>query len=165
MAEDKKTGKKIDVDQVDMERMRDMAAENPGIIPMPHTVGSAVIKPDDMGKVKGQAMMAMQQQTESQMGQLYDQMQTLIQQADAIKKRVGISERIYQIKIGFEPRISQVYFVYQRQDGSDFLSLVAPHEWGKASTLIYVAQVRLLADHTWEVVHVPDEGPSLDDEG
>lgn len=162
--EDKKTGKKVDLDQVDLEKMRENSTDSPGLIPMPHTLGSAVIKPEDMGKVKGQAMMAMQQQTQSQMGQLYDQMQTLMKQADAIKQRVALSERIYQIKINFEPRMLKDYYVYQRPDGTDFISLVAPHEWGRSSQLVYVAQVRLLADHTWEVVDVPEEGPSLDPE-
>ena len=156
MAE-KEPGKKIDVDKVDMERMAEKTTENPGLIPMPHTLGGAVIKPEDMGKVKGQAMMAMQQQTEAQMGQLYEQMQTLARQAENIKKRVAISERIYETKMSFEPRLMKEYFVYQRPDGSDFLSLVAPEEWGRSSKLTFIAQVRLLADHTWEVIRLPDE--------
>lgn len=140
-----------------MERMAEKTTENPGLIPMPHTLGGAVIKPEDMGKVKGQAMMAMQQQTEAQMGQLYEQMQTLARQAENIKKRVAISERIYETKMSFEPRLMKEYFVYQRPDGSDFLSLVAPEEWGRSSKLTFIAQVRLLADHTWEVIRLPDE--------
>ncbi|MEL6538385.1 MAG: DUF2452 domain-containing protein [Bacteroidota bacterium] len=163
MADEQKKdiGKKIDVDQIDLDKMREQATDQPGLIPMPHTLGGAVIKPEDLGKVKGQAMMAMQQQTESQMGQLYDQMETLVKQAEAIKKRVAISERIYEVKMNFEPRILKEYYVYQRTDGTDFISLVAPHEWGRSSTLIYVAQVRLLADHTWEVVDMPDESTPL----
>jgi hypothetical protein len=60
----------------------DKVAENPGLLPYAHTAGGAVIKPDDMGKVKGRSMLAMRQQTDRQMNQLYEQMEVLARQAN-----------------------------------------------------------------------------------
>ena len=50
-------------------------AENPGLLPYAHTAGSAVIKPEDLGKLKGKSILAMRQQTDRQMNQLYQQME------------------------------------------------------------------------------------------
>jgi hypothetical protein len=74
----------------------DNVTDQPGLIPFPHHLGSAVIKPEDKGKIKGRAMAAMKEQTERQMSQLYDQMKVLAEQANRIKERVNISEKIYQ---------------------------------------------------------------------
>ncbi|MGM0946151.1 MAG: DUF2452 domain-containing protein [Bacteroidota bacterium] len=147
------TGKKIDIDQLDLERMKDKTTENPGMLPYAHHSGSALVKPEDKGKITGRAVAAMQSQTDMQMSQIYDQMQLLAEQAKKIKARVEVSERIYQASIGFEPLINHKYFLYQKEDGSDFLSMIAPEEWGRKKDFAhFVAEVKLLADHTWEIL-------------
>ncbi|GAA5041531.1 hypothetical protein GCM10011506_43290 [Marivirga lumbricoides] len=152
------TGKKIDIEKVDLEKMKEGTTNKPGIIEFPHHSGSALIKPEDKGKIKGRAVAAMHQQTESQMNQLYEQMQLLANQAKSLQKRVEISERIYLAKMNFEPLINHVYHLYESEEGKDILSLIAPNEWGKSKTYIrYLASVKLLADHTWEIIAKPDE--------
>ena len=48
--------------------------------------------------------------------------------------------------------ISETYYLYEKEDGSDLMSLVAPEEWGRSFKYSrYLAKVKLLADHTWEV--------------
>ncbi|MFM6949061.1 MAG: DUF2452 domain-containing protein [Aquirufa sp.] len=129
-------------------------AENPGLLPYAHTAGSAVIKPEDMGKTKGRAVMAMRQQTDRQMNQLYEQMETLAKQAKLLSERKEISERIYDAAMGFEPIINETYYIYEKEDGTDLLSLVAPEEWGRSFKYSrYLAKVILLADHTWDVIY------------
>jgi len=87
------------------------------------------------------------------MSQLYEQMQLLAEQAKKIQQRVEISERIYSVKMGFEPIIGKTYYLYRRENGEDFLSLIAPNEWGRGKKIEYVATVKLLADHTWDVMN------------
>ncbi|WKN40541.1 DUF2452 domain-containing protein [Tunicatimonas pelagia] len=143
---------KIDIDRIDLDKEREKTTDQPGLIAFPHTVGGAVIKPEDQGKIKGRAVSAMRQQTDKQMQQLYEQAQTLARQAQAIKERVDISERIYEAEMNFEPIIAHTYFLYQKKSGTDVLSLVSPQEWGKSHPYeAYVAKVTLLSDHTWEV--------------
>ena len=151
-------GKKIDVDKIDLEKMKEATTDKPGTISFPHHSGSALIKPTDKGKIKGRAVAAMHQQTESQMGQIYEQMQLLAEQAKAIQNRVEISERIYLAKISFEPLINHTYYLYQNSKNEDVLSLIAPQEWGRSSSMQYLATVKLLADHTWEVLDEAEEG-------
>ncbi len=130
----------------------DKVAENPGLMAYAHSVGGAVIKPEDIGKVKGKAVLAMRQQTERQLGQIYQQMATLAQQAKELRQRVDVSERIYAAHMNFEPVLNEVYYVYEKEDGSDVLSMIAPGEWGRSYKYSrYIAKVTMLADHTWHV--------------
>jgi len=146
-------GKKIDPSKIDLDDLKEKTVENPGLISFPHTVSSAIIKPTDKGKIKGRAMSAMQEQTDHQLQLLYEQMQTIARQANDIKKRVKISERIYLAQMNFDPIISQTYYLYQRKDDVDVLSMISPDEWGKKIPFkSYLATVKLQSDHTWDVL-------------
>ncbi|SHO60334.1 DUF2452 domain-containing protein [Algoriphagus zhangzhouensis] len=146
-------GKKVNIDQIDLEEMKEKISETPNTLPYAHHSGSAIVKPEDKGKITGRAVAAMHSQTDMQMAQIYEQMQLLAEQAKQIQSRVQVSERIYQASISFEPLINHVYFLYQKDDGFDFLSMIAPEEWGrKKNFAAFVAEVRLLADHTWEIL-------------
>lgn len=148
---------KVDISKIDLEKEREKITDFPGLIAFAHTVGSALIKPVDKGKIKGQALAAMHDQTNRQFRQVMDQMQILMGQAHELKKRVEVSERIYQSNLNFSPVIHQVYYLYQRKDGSDFLSMISPEEWGRSFPYNHmVACVRLLSDHTWEVLESAD---------
>ena len=139
-------------------------AQNPGLLEFAHTVGGAVIRPEDMGKVKSRSLMAMRQQTDIQMAQLYKQMQLLADQAQLISKRVEVSERIYAARMNFEPVVGNTYYLYEQKDGQDTLSIIAPHEWGRSQPFrAYIASAYLLADHTWEVhFSQEDQNPTHD---
>lgn len=146
-------GKKIDFNEIDLEDLKDKSSDNPGLISFPHSIGSAVIKPEDKGKIKGRAMAAMKEQTEHQLHQLYEQMRTLVRQANGIKNRVKVSERIYQAMMNYEPIIGQIYHLYEKENEDDLLSMISPDEWGKDMPFkSFIASVRLLSDHTWEVL-------------
>ena len=146
-------GKKIDISNIDLDDLKEKTVENPGLISFPHAVSGAIIKPMDKGKIKGRAMSAMQEQTDHQLKLLYEQMQTIVRQANEIKKRVKISERIYLAQMNFDPIISQTYYLYQRKDDTDVLSMISPDEWGKKIPFkSYLAKVKLLSDHTWDVL-------------
>jgi len=150
---DKKKRGSVNIDQIDLEKEREKITEDPGMIAYPHHVGSAIVKPEDRGKIKGRAVTAMHEQTDRQMQQIYGQMQTLIHQARSLKKRVELSERIYLTRLNFEPIIGHEYHLYRKKDGKDILSMVAPEEWGDRMPYeVYIARVKLLADHTWEVL-------------
>ena len=114
--------------------------------------GGAIVRPDDEGKHKGLAVRAMEEQTQMHMDQIYEQMRLLAEQAQNIQRRKELSERIYHATMRFEPLIGRTYFLYSKE-GKDILSLIAPHEWGRSKGYdAYQAKLRLLADHTWEVL-------------
>ena len=132
---------------------KDKIAENPHALPYAHTVGGAMIKPEDRGRIKGNAMSAMYQQTDNQLEQIRQQIEVLAQQAGEIKRRVEISEKIYLAAVGFNPVIGHIYHLYQKYDGNWVLSMVAPDEWGRVMPYEhFISSARLLADHTWELL-------------
>ena len=133
----------------------DKIAENPHLLPYAHTLGGALIKPIDRGKVKGLALKAMYKQTDLQMDQIREQINLLAQQAQRIQDRVIISEKIYQAKCGFKPLIGETYYLYTKSTGEYVLSMVAPEEWGANPPFQYEATVSLLADHTWDIEDNP----------
>lgn len=131
----------------------DKISENPHNLPYAHNVGSAVVKPEDQGKLKGRAMNAMEHQTDMQLNQIYEQMQLLADQAKALSNRKKISELIYNAEMRFEPLINHVYHLYKRENGTQLLSIIAPDQWGKSKqNFEFIATVRLLADHTWDIL-------------
>lgn len=132
----------------------DKVAENPHALPYAHTVGGAVIKPEDRGKIKGRAMAAMYEQTDMHLGQIREQIELLARQAKDIQHRVQISEEIYEAEMNFEPIIAKIYYLYRRSNGKSVVSMVSPPEWGKNPPFTFIATVRLLSDHTWEVLEI-----------
>ena len=148
MDEKKKDSKEF-VNPVD----KDKITETPHILPYAHHAGSANIKPVDKGKLKHRAHTAMEEQTKAQLSQIYEQMELLARQAERIKERMDVSNIIYNADINFEPLIGHVYHLYRKTDGNYVLSMIAKDEWGKQCPYErFMASVKLLADHTWEVV-------------
>lgn len=129
----------------------DKVAETPNLLPYAHTVGSAVIKPIDKGRVKGLAVSAMYEQTNVQLDQIREQVELLARQAEKIHKRVEVSERIYQSEMNFKPLINHTYHLYENKKGKNVLSMIGPNQWGRSKPYTFIATVKLLPDHTWEV--------------
>lgn len=133
---------------------KDKITENPHTLPYAHTVGGVVIKPIDKGRIKGRSLTAMYEQTEIQLNQIRKQIELLAEQANAIKKRVEISEIIYQAEINFQPIVGHTYHLYEKNDGNHVLSLISPEEWGKNIPFEFKNSVRLLGDKTWELLYL-----------
>src|SRR5690606_25656205 len=110
----------------------DKITENPNTLEYPHHAGSALVKPEDKGKIKGRALAAMEHQTDMQLDQIYEQMQLLAAQAKKLNLRKNVSELIYQAEMRFEPLINHIYHLYRKEDGNYLLSLIAPDQWGRS---------------------------------
>lgn len=132
---------------------KDKITDKPSTLPYAHTIGGVVIRPEDMGRVKGNALSAMAEQTDAQLGQIKEQIELLAQQARKIERRKELSMVIYGADMGFKPLIGHRYFLYQKKAGGFVLSMVGPKEWGRSMPYErYVAEVKLLSDHTWEIL-------------
>ncbi|PBQ30992.1 hypothetical protein CNR22_04140 [Sphingobacteriaceae bacterium] len=132
---------------------KDKTTEYPGLIPYPHTLGSSLVKPEDVGKIKSRALSAMEEQTSMQLLQLHRQAELLASQAKEIQKRIEISTLIYTATMSFEPLIGHLYHLYKKEE-TYRLMLVGPSEWGrsKGNQLEFINTVKLLSDHTWEII-------------
>ena len=117
------------------------------------SVSSPKIEPIDKRLLVANAHESMQHQAEQQIQMLRKQAELLIKQAKQIEERLALSHAIYKADMNFEPVIHGIYHVYQKEDGSQVLSMVAPYEWGlKMPYAQFLHTVRLLADRTWEIL-------------
>ncbi len=131
----------------------DNVAENPHSLTYGHHRGSVPIIPTKEGDIKHKSLSAMQQQTNSQLMQIKEQMELLAKQATEIKNRIDVSEQIYNAEIRFEPLIAHTYHLYQENETKFLLSMISPNDWGrKKCPYSFIASVRLLADHTWKII-------------
>lgn len=131
----------------------DKITTTPSILPYAHTVGGAVIRPTEEGVIKNKAVASMHLQTNIQLDQIKEQMALLADQARRLQERQDVSLQIYDAKMSFEPVINQIYHLYLQKDGKRVLSLIAPNQWGRSFKYeSFIASVRLLGDHTWQVV-------------
>lgn len=123
------------------------------VLPYSASVSGAVIKPNEAGVIRHQALSAMEEQTNMQLTQIRQQIELLAVQAKEIQKRKELSAIIYEAQIGFAPVIGQMYYLYEKEDAGHLLSLVGPKEWGRSKPYkSFVATVKLLADHTWQEI-------------
>lgn len=150
---DENNPKPIDVNKINLELMKLKVTDMPSLLEYAHTVGGFSIVPTNEGQIKSHAREAMKEQTEDQLNIIFEQMKTLAKQVQDIKKRVHISDLIYNVQMSFQPIIGKRYFLYEMKDGKRYLSLISPKEWGdKMSNQIYLAEVHLNSDHTWKII-------------
>jgi len=133
---------------------KDKIAENPAFLPYASNVGGAIIKPIDKGKVKGLAVTAMYEQTDQQLNQIREQVELLVRQAQEIHERVEVSEKIYKADMGFKPILNKIYHLYERKNGQPLLSMIGPEDWGKSCPYTFINSVKMMADHTWDIIRV-----------
>ena len=114
--------------------------------PIPLSVGSPIIKAEDKGKLRANAVEAMHHYANQEMA-------LLKKQADLIMEQLKVSENIYTSDMRFQPVIGQVYHLYEKDDHFK-LSIIGPTEWGRSKTVgNYVASVKLLGDHSWDIIN------------
>jgi hypothetical protein len=67
---------------------------------------------------------------------------------DEFKKlvdEVSWNEFVYSVTYNFIPVIGETYYLYEKQDGSVFLSLIAPDEWN----MKFLGATRLESNNKW----------------
>ena len=122
-----------------------------GLSEVPMHVGSAMIRPEDRGKIKAVALQSAQNQAQQQMAMLKRQAEALMEEARRIEERLRLSAQIFEADVNFTPVVGQIYHLYNRESGSKFLSLIGPRQWSERSKpLEHLGTFRYLADSTWE---------------
>lgn len=56
---------------------------------------------------------------------------------------------VYESDYGFEPIVGEIYFLYEREYGNNFLSIIAPNQWNQR----YIGSFKLLNNGKWEKVN------------
>ena len=154
---DRKAPRSVPIEEVDLEALKRNAHDNKALAEYASEKGSAVINTIDTGLIKNRSHAAMVQQIDLQMSQIKEQIQLLASQVERLQKRKDISEMVYSATMSFEPLVGHKYYLYDNK-GEKRLMMISPDEWGKnKSDWIFIAEVELLADRTWDVLEVKGE--------
>ena len=155
LTSDSKKETPIDVDKIDLDRMKDLTSSTKSTDHFAVQRGSVAFAPTKEGAIKSRAFKVMDEQINMQMGNIMEQIEVLARQAEDLKTRRVVSESIYRAKMSFEPLVGDTYYLYLDKKGH-VLSILSPEEFGEnkliENQMTYMAKVKLLADCTWEVL-------------
>jgi len=113
----------------------------PMVIPYPTHVGAPKIKPQDLTDFKSHGL----NKVDRVIKRKYHE---LIKEAETLQESIILQQEVYESNYKFEPKIGEIYHLYEEIDGSQTLSLIGPTEWTK--TFLY--SVVLNSDMTWTKV-------------
>jgi predicted transcriptional regulator len=157
---DENKQKPINVDEIDLERMKDMTSDNKAKNEFAVERGGVFFAPTQEGAIKSRAFKVMDEQINMQMSNIVEQIEVLARQAEDLKLRRVISEIIYRAKMNFEPLVGDTYYLYLNDKGPS-LSILSPQDLGESKMISkninFQAKVKLLADCTWEVLEKSDD--------
>jgi len=113
----------------------------PMVIPYPTHVGAPKIEPQDLTAFKKHGL----NKVDRVIKRKY---QELIKEAETLQESLILQQAVYESTYKFEPKIGEIYHLYEEIDGSRSLSLIGPTEWTKP----YLYSVVLNSDMTWTKV-------------
>lgn len=153
-------GKEIDVDNIDLERMKTLVSSAPGTSEYAVEKGGVAFAPTQEGAIKSRAFKVMDEQIGMQMDNIVEQIKVLARQAEDLKDRRELSEMIYRAKMSFEPLVGDVYYLYDTPKGK-VLSILSPKEFGDKKMAekgySFYAKAKLLADCTWGILEKAEQ--------
>ena len=92
--------------------------------------------------------------------QEYDRIMELVEvlekQAQAIKRRLEVTDAVYSAEYQFQLAIGHCYWlVWNKRTEKTLLVIMGPNEWsvGVPEDYEYVTKVKFLGDHTWEEIN------------
>ena len=116
----------------------DNVSDNPGILPYGSNIGAPAIKLDNIGGWKQKNFEKLHKQILEKYKELNNQIQDLVFEYD-------LNQTIYSATFNFEPVIGEIYHLYSRNTGENFLSLIEPHEW----KMKFIASFKLNNENIW----------------
>ena len=118
----------------------DNVAKKPNLLPYGSNVGAPSIKPTDISSWKDEKVVT----TNHYFSSRYDEIKK-----DYLKlmEEYEWNTLVYNAEFRFKPVMGKVYFLYQKDDGKLFLSLIEPNECDK----IFIGAFKLISDNRWEI--------------
>ena len=68
---------------------------------------------------------------------------------EKLMSEIQMNERLYTASHNFEPTTGEIYHLYKKESGEEFLSLISPEQWKKFD---FIGSYRFLSDGRWEKV-------------
>lgn len=110
----------------------------PMIMEYPAHVGAPKIEPQDLTAFKTHGL----NKVDRVMKRRYAE---LVKEAETLQNSLLLQQEIYESNYKFEPKIGEVYHLYEDSNGNKTLSLIGPTEWNRK----HLCSVVLNSDMTW----------------
>ena len=110
----------------------------PMIMEYPAHVGAPKIEPQDLTAFKTHGL----NKVDRVMTRKYAE---LVKEAETLQNSLLLQQEIYESNYKFEPKIGEVYHLYEDSNGNKTLSLIGPKEWNRK----HLCSVVLNSDMTW----------------
>lgn len=81
--------------------------------------------------------------------QIAEQIKGLQQQATEILQATARDQQLHRAQCNFQRKPGTIYHLYRRPDGRDYLSMLAPREWGGEPPHEFLGSYRLESDMSW----------------
>jgi hypothetical protein len=111
---------------------------NANSLAYPTSVGAPAIKIDDIVDWKNKGVRNVNKEFASKFNELKVQYEKLMQEYEW-------NEIVYNAKFSFEPVMGEIYHLYLRDDGTNFLSLINPENWNKE----HIGSFKLNSNKKW----------------
>ena len=108
------------------------------LLPYGTNVGAPAIRIDDLVSWKSRGIQNVNKELAFKFKELKAQYERLMEEFEW-------NELVYNAKFSFEPVVGEIYHLYRSSDGSNFLSLIGPHEWNRE----HVGTFKLNSDKKW----------------
>ena len=108
----------------------------------PTELGSQKFEPDNISLFKIQKTSKIKKYYSSKFEEMSKEYERLMSE-------IKMNERIYTASHNFEPISGEVYHLYKKESGEEFLSIISPEQWKKFE---FVGSYRFLSDGRWESV-------------
>jgi predicted HTH transcriptional regulator len=67
---------------------------------------------------------------------------------EKLMSEIQMNERLYMSSHNFEPTSGEIYHLYKKESGEEFLSLISPEQWKKFD---FIGSYKFLSDGRWEL--------------
>ena len=117
----------------------DNVEKKPNLLPYGSNVGAPSIKPTDISSWKDEKVVTTNHYFSSRFDEIKKDYLKLMEEYEW-------NTLVYNAEFRFKPVMGKIYFLYQKDDGKLFLSLIEPNEWDK----IFIGAFKLISDNRWE---------------
>lgn len=123
----------------------------------PMEVGAPRFAPIDVLKEKDIMINAARANAQKEYDRIMESVHVLQKQAQALIRRLEITELVHTAIYGFKPAVNRTYWLFRDKE-KDYIGLtpLGPDDWHMGCTpesYEYIAHVKFLGDSTWEEVY------------
>lgn len=109
----------------------------------PTEIGSQNFKPDDISLFKLEKTTKIKKYYSTKFEEIANQYESLM-------KDIQINERLYKSNHNFEPVTGEIYNLYKKESGEEFISIISPEEW--KSKFEFIGKFQFSSDGRWSEV-------------